>query len=67
MNVNIPDALFEHIRQVAKTIHHGRIILEINADKPQAIDVIVESRERFRNEPVQTKPLTEPARVTRTG
>ena len=43
----IPDTLLAYIRQEAQRMHHGRIIIEINADKPDRVDVITENRERF--------------------
>lgn len=43
----IPQALLDYIRAEADRIHHGRIIIEINADKQNRIDVITETRERF--------------------
>lgn len=50
--VIIPPNLLEHIRNECTQIHHGRIIVEINADSPNKIDVITESRERFKGKPV---------------
>jgi hypothetical protein len=48
--VVIPENLLQHIKDEAKRIHHGRIIVEINADKPGKVDVITESRNRFKGE-----------------
>lgn len=48
--VEIPQNLLNHIKDEAGRIHHGRIIIEINADKPGKVDVITESRERFKGE-----------------
>lgn len=45
--VEIPDNLINHIKSEAMRIHHGRIIIEINTDRPDKIDVITESRARF--------------------
>lgn len=45
--IQIPDSLLTYILQEAERMHHGRIIIEINVDKPDKIDVITESRERF--------------------
>jgi hypothetical protein len=45
--VHLPDNLLAYIKQEAERMHHGRIIIEVNVDKPDKIDVITESRERF--------------------
>ena len=49
--VEIPQIMLEHIANQARKIHHGVIRIEINADSPHKVDVITESRERFRCEP----------------
>lgn len=48
--VEIPQNLVDYIMEQARGIHHGVIRIEINADTPHKIDVITESRERFRGE-----------------
>lgn len=45
--VNIPDNLLQFIREEASRIHHGKIVIEINRDKPNKIDVVTEHRQRF--------------------
>lgn len=45
--VHIPDNLLLYIRQEVARMHHGRIIIEVNVDKPDKVDVITEARERF--------------------
>lgn len=45
--VEIPENLLQHIREECARIHHGQIRIEINADRPDKIDVITEYRERF--------------------
>jgi hypothetical protein len=45
--IQIPDSLLTYIVNEAERMHHGRIIIEINTDKPDKVDVITESRERF--------------------
>lgn len=47
MGVKLTDEVLTSIRMVAQNIHHGRIIIEINTDKPNKVDVCVEYRERF--------------------
>lgn len=49
--VHIPDNLLTHIQEEASRVHHGRIIIDINSDRPDKIDVITESRERFKGKP----------------
>lgn len=51
--VDIPQNLLDYIAEQAKGIHHGVIRIEINTDTPHKIDVVTESRERFRGEPTQ--------------
>lgn len=36
-----------YIASKAATIHHGQIILDINADKPEKIEIQVIEKERF--------------------
>lgn len=45
--VEIPENLLQYIREECTRIHHGTIRIEINADKPDKIDVITEYRQRF--------------------
>lgn len=52
MGVKLSDDVLNSIRMVAQNIHHGRIIIEINTDKPNKVDVCVEYRERFDGVPV---------------
>ena len=49
--IQIPDSLLTYIVNEAERMHHGRIIIEINTDKPDKVDVITESRERFSGKP----------------
>lgn len=51
--VEIPQNLLDYISEQARNIHHGVIRVEINTDAPHKIDVVTESRERFRGEPAQ--------------
>ena len=44
--IEIPDDLLQKIRAAARTIHHGQIVIHLNADKPQSVDIEVTSRER---------------------
>lgn len=53
MGIHLSDSIIEHIRKAASEIHHGRIILEINADKADRVDVLVEYRERFKESPTE--------------
>lgn len=48
--VEIPQNLLEYIAEQARGIHHGVIRIEINTDTPHKIDVVTESRERFKGE-----------------
>ena len=44
--MEIPENLFNYIKDQAKKVHHGRITIEINKTSNK-MDVIVESRQRF--------------------
>ena len=48
--VEIPQNLLDYIAEQARGIHHGVIRIEINTDTPHKVDVVTESRERFRTE-----------------
>ena len=43
----IPQVLLDYIADESERIHHGTIIIEVNADKPGRFDVVTERRERF--------------------
>lgn len=45
--VEIPQNLVDYIVETARSIHHGTIRIELNADNPHKVDVITETRERF--------------------
>lgn len=45
--ITIPPAMMAYIQSEAERMHHGRIIIEINSDKPDRIDVKTEIHERF--------------------
>lgn len=47
--MEIPENLLAFIKTEARRIHHGRIIIELNATSDK-IDVITELRERFKTE-----------------
>lgn len=51
--VEIPQNLLDYIAEQARGIHHGVIRIEINTGMPHKIDVITESRERFKGERVE--------------
>jgi hypothetical protein len=53
MGIYLSEELIAKVRQAAEGIHHGRIIIEINTDKPDRVDVLVEYRERFKESPVE--------------
>ena len=47
LGIKLPEELVQHIKEECMRIHHGRIIIDINASSKK-LDVITESRERFR-------------------
>jgi hypothetical protein len=49
--------LINYIVEEADRVHHGRVIIEINATSDK-IDVVTESRERFPNRKIE--PLAPP-------
>lgn len=46
ISMELSKNVLEHIKQEAERVHHGRIIIELNATANK-IDVVTESRERF--------------------
>ncbi len=47
MSNRIPENILKYIADESERIHHGRIVIEVNADKPGRFDVVSERRERF--------------------
>lgn len=45
--IELPDTLLQQIAAAAKTIHHGQIVIHLNADKPKSVDIEILSRERI--------------------
>lgn len=54
--MELNDKLIAHLRKEAKDVHHGRITIELN-ETANKIDIVTESRERFKNEPKPVKDL----------
>ena len=56
MGIHLGKDTLDSIQAMARNIHHGRIIININTDKPDRVDVEVEYRERFRGVPLDMDP-----------
>jgi hypothetical protein len=55
MGVDLSENVLANIKQVARNIHHGRIVVDINADRPDMVELRVEYCERF---PVESKKIS---------
>jgi hypothetical protein len=51
--VEIPQTVLDLIKETARSMRYGEIRIEIRADRPRKVDVVVESRERFDVEEAQ--------------
>lgn len=63
--VEISDEILTFIVRRAAQMHHGSIVIEINADNPSKVDVQVVQKERFRTSEavsVPGQPVSEPFR-----
>jgi hypothetical protein len=45
--MQMSDKLLSHVKNQVALVHHGRVIIEVN-ETSNKIDVITESRERFK-------------------
>lgn len=52
--MKLPENIIDFIKAEANRIHHGKIIIEIN-ETSDKIDVVVESRERFKPDDKEKK------------
>lgn len=54
--MEIPETLFAHIKNEARSVQHGRVTIEIN-ESAGKIDVVTESRKRWSSKEGQLRPV----------